>query len=150
MASRLFQKVREERGIVYSIHSFPVLYSDVGLWGVYFAADPKKYREAVRLVFSELEQFRKEGLRKDELSRAKAQAKGSLTLSLESTSQRMHRLARSEIYPGESHSTDKTLQEIDRVPQEDVMRLAESLLIPNQLSISIVGPITKPKRGEFL
>ena len=149
MSSRLFQKVREERGLVYAIHSFPVLYTDVGLWGIYFAADPKKYKEAAQIVFSEFKQLRREGLRKDELSNAKAQVKGNLTLSLESTSQRMYRLAQSEIYLGKFFSTDETLRKIDRVRPEEVMRLAETLLDPSQISISIVGPVSKPRWGEF-
>lgn len=149
MSSRLFQKVREERGLVYSIQSFPILYSDIGFWGIYFASDPKKYREALLHIYSELERIQKEGLRTGELSRAKAQAKGYLTLSLESTSQRMYRLAQSEIYRGESPSTDKTLKEIDRVRTEEVMRLASTLLSPSRMSISIVGPLTKPKWSEL-
>jgi predicted Zn-dependent peptidase len=149
MSSRLFQRVREERGLVYSIHSFPILYSDVGLWGIYFASDPRRYTEATQLIFTEFDRIRKNGLRDDELLKAKAQAKGSLTLSLESTSQRMFRLARTEIYQEEHNSTDKTLKEIDRVKPDDLMQLAETLLIPSQFSVSVVGPVDKPRRGEL-
>ncbi|MEW6685542.1 MAG: pitrilysin family protein [Candidatus Edwardsbacteria bacterium] len=140
MSSRLFQKVREREGLAYTIFSYAELYQDTGLFGIYLGVDPKQSKRAIDLVFKEIEQLRQNGLQKDELTHAKAQLKGGLMLGLESTSNRMMRLAKMEINLQKYCPLDETIKEIDAVREEEVLHLADSLLRKELLSLVILGP----------
>ena len=142
MSSRLFQEIREKRGLVYSIYSHHAGFQDAGMLTVYAASSPKAVREVVRLTIRELRKLRDRGVQRGELRRAVNQMKGGILLSLESTNSRMSRLAKDEIYFGRYFSLDETLREINRVSRRQVRRLSDQLLDPRKLSLTVLGPVS--------
>ena len=140
MSSRLFQSVREKRGLAYTIYSFQEFYQDTGLLGIYLGTDNQQVAQAVELVLRELRKFRREKLSASELTAAKSQLKGNLMLGLESTSNRMNRLARHELFLNEYVSLDDTIRAINKVKSRDVTLLAERLLDEERLAAVVLGP----------
>ncbi len=138
-SSRLFQSIREERGLAYSVYSFFSSLADAGSFGVYVGCQPAKAEQALGLIRSELEAVRATGITEAELARAKGQLRGSLVLGLEDTSSRMSRLAKAELLSGELPSLSEVLRRIDAVTSEDVHALAVDLF-SQPLSLSVVGP----------
>jgi predicted Zn-dependent peptidase len=140
MSSRLFQNIRERRGLVYTISSGVTAYSDSGLFSIYAATSRESAREVIRLTLEEIRKLCGEKLDETELRRAKDHLKGSLVLSLEYTGARMSQLAREEIYFGRSFTLDELLSEIEAVTAEDVQRIA-SALFPGRLAASVLGDL---------
>ena len=141
VSSRLFQELREERGWVYSTYSYHTALSDAGFFSVYAGTHRDRARAVVELIEQQLLTIRDHGVSPRELARAREHLKGSLMLSLESTSQRMSRLARSELL-GEAYlAPDEVLARIDAVTAEDVHRLAARLFEPKGFSFATVGPV---------
>ena len=140
MSSRLFQQVREKRGLAYSVYSFLDFYSDVGLFGIYAGADHQKLDIIQSLLKDELHRVSTEPLKKNTLSTLKNQLKGNLVLSLESSSRRMSRLAKNEIYFGEYVSLDSLIQSIDRVKQDDILSIAQKVFRPENFITVILNP----------
>src|SRR5688572_15840316 len=138
MSSRLFQNVREKRGLVYSISSGIAAYSDAGVLSVYAGTSVDSVDEVVRLTVEELRRLRGEPLPDEELRRAKDHLKGSLMLSLENTGSRMSHLARQEIYFGRQFGLDELLAGIEAVEADDVQRIAGTLF-KGTLGMSILG-----------
>lgn len=139
MSSRLFQEVREKRGLVYSVYSFSQQFADAGVVGVYAGCQPRRL-QAVRDVCSEvLADVAAHGITADELKRAKGQVRGGTVLGLEDTSSRMSRIARSEINHGWVPSVSDVLDEVDAVTLEDIHVLAHHLW-SQPLSTVVVGP----------
>jgi predicted Zn-dependent peptidase len=138
MSSRLFQNVREKRGLVYSISSGVTAYSDAGILTVYAGTSLDSVDQVVRLVVEELRRMKGDRLPADELRRAKDHLKGSLMLSLENTGSRMSHLARQEIYFGRRFSLDEVLAGIESVGADDVQRVS-SEIFSGGLSLSILG-----------
>jgi len=138
MSSRLFQNVREKRGLVYSISSGVTSYSDAGNLTVYAGTSLDSVDEVVRLTVEELKRFKGEKVPEVELRRAKDHLKGSLMLSLENTGSRMSHLARQEIYFGRQVSLDETLEGIEAVAIDDVQRIAADLF-EGELTLSVLG-----------
>ncbi|MBI3611137.1 MAG: insulinase family protein [Nitrospirae bacterium] len=141
MSSRLFQEVREKRGLVYSIYSHFAGFKDAGMLTVYAASAPRAVRQVLDLTLMELRKLRNRGIRTDELRRAVNQMKGGILLGLESTNSRMSRLARDEIYFGRFFTLEETLSEINKVSERQVRRLSEQLLDARNLSLTILGPV---------
>ena len=139
MSSRLFQEIRERRGLAYSVYSFASGYADAGLAGMAAACAPRKALEVAGLMLGELEQFA-DGVTSDELRRAKGQLAGGSALALEDTDTRMSRLGRAELSLGEFLDIDATLERIDRVTDADVRALAAELA-SGPRSISAVGQV---------
>ncbi|HXF57899.1 MAG TPA: pitrilysin family protein [Actinomycetota bacterium] len=139
MSSRLFQEVREKRGLAYSIYSYHSMFAETGLFGVYAGTTPSRAQEVLRIVRGELEDIAEHGLRGEELERAKGHVKGSLVLSLEDTSGRMSRIGRSEIAHGEILSVDEVLRRVDAVTPEDALRAARAVFL-RPLALSVIGP----------
>lgn len=127
MSSRLFQNVREQRGLAYSVYSFSAAYRDAGLFGLYAACRPSRTAQVVELMATELAQMGRDGVTAQELARAKGQITGSFALGLEDTSSRMARLGTIELVHGEYSSVDETLGKISRVDAQDVRSLAEQM-----------------------
>lgn len=127
MSSRLFQNIREERGLAYSVYSFSAGYRDDGLFGLYGACRPSRTAQVVELLAEELERMGTSGIDALELARAKGQITGSFALGLEDTSSRMGRLGTIELVHGRYTSVDETLERIGRVGVEDVRDLAARL-----------------------
>jgi len=140
MSSRLFQKLREQRGLAYSVYSFTDFYSDIGLFGVYIGTDPKKLATVVDLLNNEFRRLLNNPLSPKSLSKIKDQLKGSLVLGLESTSHRMSRLAKNELYFGDYISIDGLINKIDRVSIDDVHEIANKVIKPNDFISVILQP----------
>jgi len=138
-SSRLFQSVREDHGLAYSVYSFFTSLADAGSFGVYVGCQPAKAEKALVLIRAELERIRTGGVSEAELTRAKGQLRGSLVLGLEDTSSRMSRLAKAELLSGELPSLSEVLRRIDSVTVAEVDSLA-SELFAQPLSLSVVGP----------
>jgi predicted Zn-dependent peptidase len=138
MSSRLFQNIREKRGLVYSISSGVTAYSDAGNLLVYAGTSLDSVDQVVRLTLEELRRLRGERLPASELRRAKDHLRGSLMLSLENTGSRMSHLARQEIYFGRQFGLDEILGEIEKVDGDDVQRIASDLF-EGELTMSVLG-----------
>ncbi|MBE3553095.1 MAG: insulinase family protein [Kyrpidia tusciae] len=139
MSSRLFQSIREEKGMAYSIYSYHTAYRDTGLLGIYAGMAPEYTGEVVREVRRIFEDVAESGITEGELERGKEQVKGSLMLSLESTTSRMTRLGKNELLLGRHYTLDETLERIDAVTLEDVRRVAQCLR--NVPAVAAVGPV---------
>jgi predicted Zn-dependent peptidase len=146
MSSRLFQEVREKRGLVYSIYSHFAGFKDAGMLTVYAASSPKVVRQVLNVTIRELRRLRERGVRSDEVKRAVDQMKGGTLLSLESTNSRMSRLAKDEIFFGRFFTLDETLGEINKVSKRQVHRLSDLLLDTQKLSLTILGPVASDAR----
>ena len=127
MSSRLFQSVREERGLAYTVYSFSAGYRDAGLFGMYAACRPGRTGQVVELLAEELGRMGEAGIEELELTRAKGQITGSFALGLEDTSSRMGRLGTIELVHGRYTSVDETLARIGEVDVADVRDLAARL-----------------------
>jgi len=143
MSSRLFQEVRERQGLAYSVHSGAQSYHDTGLFYIYAGTDAPNFSKVMTALMKELRALKKDGVRADELRRAKEHLKGSLMLSLESTSSRMNRVAKQELRFGEFFSLDEMLAAIDGVELQEVDALASRILDEEQLSLLALGPIDR-------
>ena len=143
MSSRLFQEVRERQGLVYSIHSGIQSYLDTGTLYVYAATDPPNFSKVLKSTLRELREVKKQGVTQEELKRAKDHLKGSLMLSLESTSSRMNRLAKHELHFGSFLTLDQMLGAIDRVKHDEVQALVAELLDEDQLALTTLGPLDR-------
>jgi predicted Zn-dependent peptidase len=143
MSSRLFQEVREQNALAYSIYSYVTSYRDTGLLTVYAGTDPSNALEVVRLVVKEMKNIKEEGITPAEELRVKNQIKGSLILSLESSNSHMSRLARQEIYFGKYLSMDDIIKGVDKVTAEQAQRLAQQLFTSENTSLTILGPLNK-------
>jgi predicted Zn-dependent peptidase len=143
MSSRLFQEVREQNALAYSIYSYVTSYRDTGLLTVYAGADPSNALEVVRLVLKELKKIKEEGITAAEEKRVKNQIKGSLVLSLESSNSHMSRLARQEIYFGKYLSMDDIIKGVEKVTAAQVQDLARQLFTRENISLAILGPLSK-------
>ncbi len=140
MSSRLFQEIREERGLAYSITSYHAAYRDAGAFVVYAGTSPQTSREVVRLTLAELRQARWHGLTAEEVARAKESLKGSLMLDLETPGSRMSKLARSEQYFGRQITLDEIIADVEAVREEDVRRVAAHLFDPGRIALVAIGP----------
>jgi predicted Zn-dependent peptidase len=142
MSSRLFQEIREKRGLAYSIYSFLSGYSDIGTITVYAATRPKEVTRVVDLVCKEITRLHKDGIERKELARAKNQMKGSLMLSLESSHSRMSKLAKDELIYGTRTSLEQMLSHIDRVTCEQIYSVSQHLFKMDHLAITGLGPVS--------
>lgn len=141
MSSRLFQRIREELSLAYSVYAFQDSYRDCGLFGMYLGTDPKTVSKAVDASAVELGRLKRADFSEPEVSSAKEQLKGQLVLGLENTSSRMNRLARQELYLGKHVSLAHTLRQIDAVTLQDVAELARELVTRRNLTAVAVGPL---------
>lgn len=140
MSSRLFQNIREKYGFAYSIFSFVNLLSDTGIFGVYVGTDNHNIERSLDLIYQELEKLKKKVIGKAELSRTKAQMKGSLMLGLENMSNRMMRLGSGELYFNRYISLDEVIRNIDAIDANDVVDVANQLLHKDKFSTVIFKP----------
>jgi predicted Zn-dependent peptidase len=120
MSSRLFQKIREDKGLVYSIYSYLSMFANAGMFTIYAGMNPARTREVTELIFEEIEKLKKEGLSKEEIQKTKEQLKGSLVLSMEGTSSRMHSYGQSLLITNFVRSQDEMIERIDSLDAEKV------------------------------
>jgi predicted Zn-dependent peptidase len=140
MSSRLFQEIRERRGLAYSVYSFSPSYSDAGLFGIYAGCSPSKVTQVTELMLSEFRRIGMDGVTPEEMRRASGQLSGASALALEDSDTRMSRLGRSEITLGEFVDLDESLRRIALVTESGVRELAEELAA-RPLSIAAVGTV---------
>jgi predicted Zn-dependent peptidase len=139
-SSRLFQEIREKRGMAYSVYTFASQYTDTGLIGIYVGTREENLATCVEICSEQIAELAAGKFRKGELERAKESIKGRITLSMESTSNRMSRLGKSLITDTELLSFERIIAEIDAVEPDAVAELAGVLLEPDRLSAACVGP----------
>jgi predicted Zn-dependent peptidase len=140
MSSWLFQRVREELGLAYSIHSFSSSYADTGSHGVYFASAPESAQRALDVVRETLDRLVQEGLSPEALEAGKRQLRGQVVLSMEGVSSRMYRAATSALY-GEPHrGVDEILALVDAVDRETVLAVAREYFDPSTQILVSLGP----------
>jgi predicted Zn-dependent peptidase len=139
MSSRLFQRIREERGLAYSVYSFASGYADTGMFGVYAGCQPGKTDEVLSLVVAELDAAARGDLSDAEIERGKGQMRGATVLGLEDAGSRMSRIGKSEIAYGDIIGVDDVLARIDAVTAADVTEVAAELL-GRPRCLTVVGP----------
>ena len=144
MSSRLFQEVREKRGLAYSVYSYHAQYADTGLVGVYAGCVPRKVDEVLAICREEIAKVAATGITLEELDRGKGQLKGSLVLGLEDTGSRMSRIGKAELVYGEQLSVDEILRRIEGVTLDEVSAVAAELLtdVP---TLAVVGPFDEDR-----
>lgn len=140
MSSRLFQRIREELGLAYSVYSFQSFHEDAGMHGVYVGTAPETARAAVDAINSELENLSRRGLAGDELAAGKSQLKGQITLSLESPTARMYRAAGVELYNEPYRTLDEVLQLIDAIEEDAVTEICKTFYSPERQTLVSLGP----------
>ena len=140
MSSRLFQRVREELGLAYSVYTFQQFYADAGMHGVYVATSPDSARAALDVIRDELSRVAAEGLPESEIAMGKSQLKGQMTLSLESVGARMYRAAAVELYGEPYRTLDETLALVDAVTSDDIASVAREFFAPERQTVLSLGP----------
>jgi predicted Zn-dependent peptidase len=143
MSSRLFQEIRESRGLAYSVYSFRAGFTDSGALGVYVGTAPERVEEVLDVTGNELESIVTEGLRPREVDVAKGHLRGSLLLGLEDSAARMSRIARSQLFHGEVPSVEEVVARIEAVDGEHVNRVAAAVLAQPRV-LAVVGPCGSP------
>lgn len=139
MSSRLFQEIREKRGLAYSVFSFSSHYADTGMFGVYAGCMPKKVDEVLEISRDELVKVAQHGITVEELDRGKGQVRGGLVLGLEDTGSRMSRIGKAELLAGDLWSTAEVLAAIEAVTVDDVRAVASGLLEVTP-TLAVIGP----------
>jgi predicted Zn-dependent peptidase len=139
MSSRLFQEVREKRGLAYSVYSFASQHADTGLWGIYVGCLPSKADEVLSICSAEVAKVIESGLTDAELDRGKGQVRGGIVLGLEDPSSRMTRIGKSELVYPNLEAVDEILAGIDAVTHDDIRAIAAEVLTKPKV-LAVVGP----------
>ncbi len=142
VSSRLFQEIREKRGLAYSIYSCLSGYSDGGTITIYAGTRAREVERVIELIRREVRRMAMHGIERAELKRTKDQMKGSLMLSLESSHSRMNKLAKDELIAGGHTSLEDMLSEIEAITEQQVLRLAQDLLAPETIALTGLGPLS--------
>jgi predicted Zn-dependent peptidase len=152
MSSRLFQTIREDRGMVYSIYSDLSPYRDTGTLCVYAGTSAGKALEVVELILGEFAKLKQTPLAEEELTRAKDQVKGNILLGLESSNARMANLARQEMYFHNFFTVEEVIARIDEVSADQVQAMAQKLFDPNRIAVTLLGRLNgiKLKREQLV
>ncbi|MGW1895029.1 M16 family metallopeptidase [Streptomyces sp. NPDC002004] len=148
MSSRLFQEIREKRGLAYSVYSYTSGFADCGLFGVYAGCRPGQVHDVLRICRDELDHVAQHGLSDDEIGRAIGQLSGSTVLGLEDTGALMNRIGKSELCWGEQMSVDDMLAKMAAVTPDDVRDVARDLLT-RRPSLSVIGPLKEKQAARL-
>ncbi len=148
MSSRLFQQIRENRGLAYSVYSFISSHVDTGMCGVYVGVDPKNAKETIEVILNETLKLKKIPVDSTELRSAKEYTKGNLMLASESIDNQMVRLAQNEIHFGRYIHLQEVVNKIEEVTADDIIDLASTLFDNDQLAITLLGPVPDKKEYE--
>lgn len=151
MSSRLFQNIREKRGLAYAVFSSLNTFRDVGCLSVYAGTSTESAFEVVHLIVEEFRRLKSEPISQEELQRAKDYLKGSMLLSLESTMSRMSNLARQEMYFGRYISLDEIAARVDAATAQDVLGVARELIEGDRIAVTVLGPLNglKVRRSDL-
>jgi len=141
LSSRLFQEIREQRGLVYSIYSYPRAYRDTGLFGIYAGLSKENIATVITLIIKEIKKIQENGVSELELQRAKNHYRGNLLLSLESVIAQLGALGKSQLYLGRVISPEEVLEKINRVTREEIKEAANELLKTELFTLASIGPV---------
>jgi predicted Zn-dependent peptidase len=148
MSSRLFQEIREKRGLAYSVYSFVSTHVDAGMFGAYAAVEPSKTRKATELLLTQLLNLKKQPVDETELLGAKEYIKGNLLLAAEVNENQMVRLAQNEMHFGRNIPLREVVEKIDAVTTADLLDLADMLLKDHKIALTILGPVPEHETYE--
>lgn len=148
MSSRLFQEIRERRGLAYSIYSFISSHVDTGMFGVYIAVDPKTSLKSTKLILREMRKLKEMRVDPTDLNNAKEYTKGGLLLAAESVDNHMVRLAQNEIHFGRQIPLKSVIDKIEAVTGDEIIDLARYLFQSEQLALTMLGPVSDKKSFE--
>ncbi|MFI2857034.1 M16 family metallopeptidase [Paenibacillus sp. JSM ZJ436] len=153
MSSRLFQEIREKRGLAYSVYSYHSSHADSGMFTIYAGTAPKQTKEVLELTRNMMAELAEKGMSEEELAKGKEQLKGSLILSLESTGSRMNRLGKNELMLGRHYSLDDMISRIEKVSMQDMDKVLDRMFaVP--FALAMVGSNDKAlngmRRDEFV
>lgn len=148
MSSRLFQRVREEHGLAYSIYSHPSFYKNFGLFSIYLSLNPSQLSNAVSLITDETKNLITNCITEDELNRSKEQLKGNYILGLESTSSIMSMMGKSEIYGKKIRTMEEILKMIDDINMSDIKNVVDKIFTSDKVSLSLVGKLDEKTTKE--
>ena len=149
MSSRLFQEVRERRGLAYSVYSYASHFHDTGTFGVYAGCAPSRVDEVLQVCREQLDLVAAKGITEDEIARAKGQLRGSTVLGLEDTGSQMSRIGKAELLHGDVLGIEDVLAKFDAVTADEVQAVAETVL-RQQVSLGIIGPFPDRDFAEVL
>jgi len=156
MSSRLFQKIREKKGLVYSIYSYPSSYKNSGLFTIYAGMNPEHLQEVIEIIHKEIDLLCKTGISKEELQKSKEQLKGNYILGLESTSSRMNSIGKSELMLGNINTQEDILSKIEAVEMGNIQEVIEKIFLNKKYGFTAVGnvdssfnPIFEQPRSEL-
>ncbi|MGD8714172.1 MAG: pitrilysin family protein [Desulfobacterales bacterium] len=141
MSSRLFQEVRERRGLAYSVYSFVSSHVDTGMFGIYIGVDPKRIRETIEVVLSEIHKLKTSRVEAVELQGAIEYTKGNLLLAAESIDNQMVRAAQNEIHFEKDISLQSVIEKLESVSENDILELAENIFNGRELALTLLGPV---------
>ncbi len=150
VSSRLFQRLREEEGLVYSIGSFVELYEDSGLLGIYFVAEKRKLRRCIAALKDELARLRQEKITPEEFARSLTMTRSALILGGESSINRMMRIARSYLLLGKVTTLEETIDAYNQLKQEEVAQLVDEILTDDRFFAGVVGPVQEQEIRPLL
>lgn len=150
MSSRLFQEIREKRGLAYTVYAFASAFVDSGMFGIYAAVAKPHLAETVAEIKKQLRRLTEEKVPDAELSSAKSYVEGNLLMAAESNDHQMTRLAQNEIYFGKNYSLEEALARINAVTPDDLIVLSRKLFAENQFSVTTVGPVTQTDLDQML
>ncbi len=139
MSSRLFQRIREERGLVYTVYSFSSNFSDSGIFGIYAALSPNHFNQVYELILNEISELKKEKITKEQLAKTKEQLKSNFILSLENSSSRSSNIGRSMLLLNKINEVDDIIEKVNGVSLENVENIIEKIFNLENMSISLVG-----------
>lgn len=142
LSSRLFQEIREQRGLVYSVYSYHSSYHDTGLFCVYAGLSKQNVDEVMDLIFRQVRDIQMNSVKEEELQRAKDQLKGNLLLSLENVNTRMSRLGKSQLYLGKVIPPEEIVAKVNKVTVAEIQELTREMLKPELFSLAAIGPWT--------
>ena len=141
MSSRLFQEIREKRGLAYSVYSYVSSFVDTGMFGAYAGVSPANTKQSIRLILKELSKIKEKRVDSNELHYAKEFTKGNLMLALESNDNQMVRMAQNETHFGRYITLEEIIANIDAVTEADILHLAENLFQNNHYALTLLGPV---------
>jgi predicted Zn-dependent peptidase len=150
MSSRLFQQIRERRGLAYSVYSFASSHSDTGMFGAYTGIEGNNTSETIKLIIKELSKLKNKRVSSDELNYAKEHIKGGMMLASESNDNQMVRMAQNELNLGKAVSIQNVADNIDAVTKNDVIELAQVLFQTGRISLTILGPVSHKNKYDDL
>ena len=143
MSSRLFQEIREKRGLAYSIYSYHSTFMDTGSIYIYAGTSVQNVEKVIKVIKKEIYNLKKAKIKQDELDRSKSNIKGNIVLGLEETNTRMIRIGKSILCRNKILSIDEILKKIDNVSLDDLVRISNKSFDEDRMVLAAVGPITK-------